>query len=97
MPQRRTLHPRQGRETGTVIKALTPWQFTKAEPAGILRAQQGKEETGKREIPATQGSWRICSGRKSLALTLPQGLPRGTELAAPPCTEPGKAIGRSEP
>lgn len=56
----------------------------------------GKGGNMKAEIPATQGSWRICSWRKSVALTLPQGLPWGTakgaELAAPPCTGAGKAI-----
>lgn len=67
-------HPRHCKETGTVIMGLTPWQLTEPKPAGILQARQGKEETGKREIPATQGSSRICSWRKSL--TLPQGQPR---------------------
>lgn len=61
------LHPRHCKETGTLIMGLTPWQLTKPKPAGILHVQQGKEETGKQEIPATPDSWRSCSWRKSAA------------------------------
>lgn len=75
-------------ETGTVITALTPWQLTKPEPAGILQAQRGKEETGKREIPATQAAGGFAPGGRMRLPDLAAGAapamhPQGAEHRAP--------------
>lgn len=83
MPESRThvsLHPRRCKETGMVIMGLIPWQITKPKPPGTLQTQEGKEETGKQEIPAMQANWRIRSWRKSVA-TLPHR--RGCPSHAP--------------
>lgn len=70
MPQSRrhtSLHPRRCKETGMVIMGLIPQRITKPKPPGTLQTQQGKEETGKQEIPAMQANRGICSWSKSVA------------------------------
>ena len=70
MPQSRMhagLHPQRCKETGKVIMGLIPWRITKPQPPGTLQIQQGKEETGKQEIPAVQANWTTCWWRKSVA------------------------------
>lgn len=91
MPQSRThtgAHPRRCKETGTVIMGLIPWQVTKPKPPGILQTHQGKEETGKQEIPAMQADRRIRWRRKSVAAS-----PR--RRGCPGCAPTGSSHGCS--